>query len=218
MPTYVVMLGPPGAGKGTQAAIVAEKLDLPHVSSGNLFRENIKNETELGKKVKSILDAGNLVPDDLTIDMVRDRISRDDCNNGAILDGFPRTPAQAEALNAMLVEFAGKVDVVPYINVEDDELIRRLSGRRTCRENGHIFNLTFNPPKQEGVCDLDGSELYQRDDDKPETVKERIRVYLEKTSPLIDFYRQAGLLVEIDGGREIELVTNDLLGILSVEG
>ncbi|KAA3646995.1 MAG: adenylate kinase [Chloroflexi bacterium] len=212
------MLGPPGAGKGTQAAIVAEKLDLPHVSSGNLFRENIKNETELGKKVKSILDAGNLVPDDLTIDMVRDRISRDDCNNGAILDGFPRTPAQAEALNAMLVEFAGKVDVVPYINVEDDELIRRLSGRRTCRENGHIFNLTFNPPKQEGVCDLDGSELYQRDDDKPETVKERIRVYLEKTSPLIDFYRQAGLLVEIDGGREIELVTNDLLGILSVEG
>ena len=218
MPTYVVMLGPPGAGKGTQATIVAEKLGLPHVSSGDLFRENIKNQTALGQKVKAILDRGDLVPDDLTIDMVRDRLAREDCANGAILDGFPRTPVQAETLNGMLAEFKGQVDVVPYIKVPEDELVNRLTSRRTCRENGHIFNLAFNPPKQEGVCDYDSSELYQRDDDKPDTVKDRIQVYLEKTAPLIDFYRQAGVLIEIDGGREIEPITSDLLSALSVEG
>jgi len=212
------MLGPPGAGKGTQAAIVADTLNLPHISSGDLFRENIKNETALGQKIKAILDVGQLVPDDLTIEMVRERLRRDDCGHGAILDGFPRTPAQAKELNTMLSELGGKVDVVPYIKVSEDELVQRLTGRRTCREQGHIFNLAYHPPKQAGVCDIDGSDLYQRDDDSPDTVKDRIRVYLEKTAPLIDFYHQAGVLVEIDGGREIEPVTQDLLRVLSVEG
>jgi adenylate kinase len=208
------LLGPPGAGKGTQAGIVAKATSLAHISSGDLFRENIKNQTELGKQVDAILKRGDLVPDDVTIRMIRDRLSRPDCAGGAVLDGFPRTPAQAQALNGMLAEFHGKVDVVPYIQVPEAELIKRLSGRWVCRAQGHVYHEVFNPPKQAGVCDVDGSELYQRDDDKRETVEKRIGVYLTQTAPLIEHYRGEGRLVEIDGAQEIDKVTADLLAAL----
>jgi len=211
MAKYIVLLGPPGAGKGTQAQIVAEKYNLVHVSSGDLFRENLKNETELGKLAQTFMKRGELVPDDVTIAMVRERLSRPDCKNGALLDGFPRTPAQAEALAQMLLEFNGAVSSVPYIAVPEEILVERLGGRWTCRENGHIFHETFNPPSVSGICDLDGSELYQRDDDKPETVKNRIKVYQEQTAPLISYYRNNGLLVEINGMNPIEEVTSELL-------
>jgi adenylate kinase len=209
-----VLLGPPGAGKGTQAGIVAKATGLAHISSGDLFRENIKNQTELGKQVDAILKRGELVPDGVTIDMIRDRLQKPDCKAGAVLDGFPRTPAQAEALNEMLANFAGKVDVVPYIQVPQAELIKRLGGRWVCRAQGHVYHESFNPPKQAGVCDVDGSELYQRDDDKRETVEKRIRVYFEQTAPLIEHYRADGVLVEIDGAQAIEKVTADLLAAL----
>lgn len=214
MPVYVVLLGPPGAGKGTQAGIVAKATGLAHISSGDLFRENIKNQTELGKQVDAILKRGDLVPDDVTIRMIRERLSRPDCAGGAVLDGFPRTPAQAQALNGMLAEFHGKVDVVPYIQVPEAELIKRLSGRWVCRAQGHVYHEVFNPPKQAGVCDVDGSQLYQRDDDKRETVEKRIQVYFTQTAPLIEHYRGEGRLVEIDGAQEIDQVTADLLAAL----
>jgi adenylate kinase len=215
MPTYVVLLGPPGAGKGTQAQIISEKLGLPHISSGDIFRENLKKETELGKQAASFMNRGELVPDDLTIAMIRERLSRADCKPGALLDGFPRTPAQAEALDVMLVDFEGKVDAVPYINVSEMVLVERLTGRWTCRATGHIYHEKFNPPKQPGVCDIDGSELYQREDDKAETVIRRIRVYLEQTSPLIEYYRGAKILIEVDGTKPIEQVSASLLAALS---
>ena len=184
MDTYIVLLGPPGAGKGTQAQFVSEKLNLPHISSGDIFRENLKKQTELGQKAKEFMNRGELVPDDVTISMIRERLSRPDCAQGALLDGFPRTPAQAEALSSMLEDFSGQVDAVPYIKVSEEELIERLSGRWTCRAEGHVFNEKYDPPEKPGVCDYDGSELYQREDDKPATVKRRIRVYLEQTQPL----------------------------------
>ncbi len=215
MPTYVVLLGPPGAGKGTQAQIISEKLGLPHISSGDIFRENLKIETELGRKAASYMNRGELVPDDLTIAMIRDRLSRPDCTPGAMLDGFPRTPAQAEALDVMLADFEGKVDAVPYINVPEKVLVERLTGRWTCRAAGHIFHEKFNPPTQPGVCDIDRSELYQREDDKAETVIRRIRVYLEQTAPLIEYYRRAKVLIEVDGTKPIEQVSADLLAALS---
>jgi len=211
MAKYIVLLGPPGAGKGTQAQIIAEKYELVHVSSGDLFRENLKNETELGKLAQTFMKRGELVPDDVTIAMVRDRLSRPDCRNGALLDGFPRTPAQAEALAEMLKEFSGSVNLVPFISVPSDVLIERLSGRWTCKANGHVFHEKFNPPAIAGVCDLDGSELYQRDDDKPETVKNRIKVYHNQTAPLIAFYKENGLLAEVDGTKSIDEVTTALL-------
>lgn len=211
MTTYIVLLGPPGVGKGTQAKILSERSGLVHISSGDIFRENLKNETELGKLAQTYMTKGELVPDDVTIAMIRERLSRPDCKDGAVLDGFPRTPAQAEALDGMLKEFHGQVDLVPFITADADVLIRRLSGRWTCRENGHIFHQEFNPPKESGKCDFDGSELYQRDDDKVETVKRRIDVYLAQTSPLISYYRDHGKLVEIDGTQSIEKVTEDLL-------
>jgi adenylate kinase len=215
MATYIVLLGPPGVGKGTQAKILAEKTGLAHVSSGDLFRDNIKNQTELGQLAQSYMNKGELVPDDVTIAMIRDRLSRPDCQAGAILDGFPRTPAQAEALEKMLAEFGGEVNYVPFINADDEVLIQRLSGRWTCRANGHVFHETFNPPQQAGVCDLDGSELYQRDDDKVETVTRRIQVYSEQTAPLIQYYREAGKLVEINGAQPIEQVTAALMEAVS---
>jgi adenylate kinase len=214
MPTYIVLLGPPGAGKGTQAKILCDELDLPHISSGDIFRENLQGQTELGKQAEGYMKRGALVPDDLTISMIQARLSRPDCANGALLDGFPRTPAQAEALETMLSGFNGKVDAVPYINVPEEELVERLAGRWTCREKGHIFHIKFNPPKQSGVCDFDGSELFQRDDDKAETVANRIHVYLNQTEPLIEYYRQHGTLIEVDGTRSIEQVTSDLLDAL----
>ena len=210
MARYIVLLGPPGAGKGTQAQIIAEKYGLVHVSSGDLFRENLKNETELGKLAQTYMKHGELVPDDVTIAMVRERLCRPDCQKGALLDGFPRTPAQAEALAAMLQEFNGVVNIVPLITVPEETLIERLSGRWTCRANGHVFHEKFNPPAEPGICDFDGSELYQREDDKPETVRNRIKVYQEQTAPLIHYYQGKGLLVEIDGTQAIEQVTADL--------
>lgn len=214
MLTYIVLLGPPGAGKGTQAKVLAEKLGLPHISSGDIFRENIKNNTELGKKAQTFIHEGELVPDDLTIEMIRDRFSRPDCINGAILDGFPRTPAQADALCNMLKGFGGKVNMVPFISAPDNVLIERLAGRWTCRATGHIFHGTFNPPQKAGICDLDGSELYQRDDDKAETVTHRIQVYLNQTTPLIEYYKKQGVLVEINGFAPIEQVSIQLLSKL----
>jgi adenylate kinase len=215
MPTFIVLLGPPGAGKGTQAKILAEKTKLAHVSSGDLFRENLKNQTELGKLAKSFMDKGNLVPDDVTIKMIKDRLTRPDCEAGAVLDGFPRTPAQADALETMLTEFNGQVDLVPYITAADEEaLVERISGRRTCRAQGHIYHVKFSPPKQSGMCDLDGSELYQRDDDKPDIVRKRIQVYAEDTTPLIEYYRKAGKIIEVDGLQPVEKVTEILLAAL----
>ena len=214
MPTYIVLLGPPGVGKGTQAEIIAETTGLPHISSGDLFRENIKNATELGKLAQSFMNKGELVPDDVTIGMIRDRLSRPDCKDGALLDGFPRTTVQAEALEKLLAEFGGKVNYVPYIAASAATLVERLSGRWTCKAQGHIFHEKYNPPKKPGVCDLDGSELYQRDDDKAETVTRRIQVYFAQTAPLIAYYRERGLLSEIDGARPIEKVTADLLAVL----
>ena len=214
MATFIVVLGPPGVGKGTQAKILCERTELAHISSGDLFRENLKNQTELGKLAQTYMTKGELVPDDVTVAMIKDRLTRPDCEAGAVLDGFPRTPAQAEALETMLHDFNGHVDCVPYITAEEDVLVERLSGRLTCREKGHTFNLKTNPPKDDMKCDFDGSELYQRDDDKPETVKRRIDVYLEQTSPLISYYREHGKLVEINGMQSINQVTEDLLAAL----
>lgn len=215
MPIYIVLLGPPGAGKGTQAQVVSKTLGLPHISSGDIFRENLKNQTDLGKLAKGFMDRGELVPDDLTIAMIRDRLSRPDCAPGALLDGFPRTPAQAVALAEMLEGLQGKVNAVPYIKVAEQALIERLTGRWTCRAQGHVFHEKYNPPKQAGVCDQDGSELYQRDDDKAETVKNRIQVYFAQTAPLIAYYQQADQLVEVDGTQPIEKVTAELLAALA---
>ncbi len=214
MATFIVLLGPPGVGKGTQAKLLSERLQLAHISSGDLFRENLKNQTELGKLAQTYMNKGELVPDDVTIAMIRERLKKPDCQAGAILDGFPRTVAQADALEKTLAEFGGKVDKVPYVTAPEKVLVERLSGRWTCRANGHIFHDKNNPPRQANVCDFDGSELYQRDDDKSETVVRRIQVYLEQTAPLITFYRQRGNLVEIDGTQDIQQVMNAFLSAL----
>ena len=214
MATFIVLLGPPGVGKGTQAKILSKKTGLAHISSGDLFRENLKNQTELGKLAQTYMNKGELVPDDVTIAMVKDRLTRLDCEKGAILDGFPRTPAQAESLEAMLHEFDGHVDTVPFIKASEDVLVERLGARWTCRAEGHIFNEKTNPPQNDKVCDFDGSELYQRDDDQADTVKRRIEVYYKQTSPLIDYYRNHGKLVEIDGTQSIDRVTEDLVAAL----
>lgn len=215
MGKYIVLLGPPGAGKGTQAEVLSEKTGLAHISSGDIFRENLKAQTELGKLAQGFMNRGELVPDDVTIAMIRERLSRPDCAAGAILDGFPRTPAQAQALAEMLAQLDGKVVSVPYISVPAQVLIERLSGRWTCRAQGHIYHSQYNPPLKAGICDEDGSELYQREDDQPATVERRIRVYLDQTSPLIDHYRQTGLLVEVDGTQSIDQVTSALLAAVA---
>jgi adenylate kinase len=216
MAKHIVMLGPPGAGKGTQAKVLSEKLGIPHISSGEIFRENIGQQTELGKHAAVFINRGELVPDDVTIAMIQERISRTDCQDGALLDGFPRTAPQAEALDRMLDELCkGRVDVVPCIMVPDEVLIERLTGRRTCRAQGHIYHTLFNPPKRDGVCDIDGSELYQRQDDTVETVSNRITVYKKQTQPLIDYYQNRGVLLEIDGDQAIDAVFADTLAALS---
>ena len=214
MATFIVLLGPPGVGKGTQAKILSERTKLAHISSGDMFRENLKNQTELGKLAQTYMTRGELVPDNVTIGMIHDRLSRSDCKNGAILDGFPRTPTQADALESILDEFNGQVDAVPVIMVAENELVERLSNRWTCRASGHIFNGKTNPPKEAGKCDFDASELYQRDDDKAATVKHRIHVYMNQSLPLISYYRERGKLVEIDGMRPIEEVTQALMDAL----
>jgi len=211
MATYVILLGPPGVGKGTQAQILSDRTELAHISSGDLFRENLNNKTELGKLAQTFMSKGELVPDDVTIAMIRDRLSRADCKAGAILDGFPRTPAQADALEAMLGEFDGCVDAALFITGGEDVLVDRLSRRWTCRAGGHIYNEKSNPPKEAGKCDVDGSELYQRDDDKAEMVKHRIQVYLKQTSPLINYYRDRGKLIEIDGMQTIDQVNHAMV-------
>lgn len=218
MSMFIVLLGPPGAGKGTQAEAISSKLHLPHISSGDIFRENLKKQTELGIMAAGFMNKGELVPDDVTIAMIRERLSQPDCREGALLDGFPRTPAQAEALASMLSSINGQVKSVPYICVPEDVLIDRLTGRWTCQEAGHIFHEKYNPPSQPGICDFDGSKLYQREDDKSETVKRRIRVYLEQTMPLIEYYHQRGVLVEVDGKKPIEQVTLDLLAAIQRNG
>lgn len=214
MPTYIVLLGPPGAGKGTQAKVLAEKFNLPHISSGDIFRENIKNDTGLGQLAKTYISKGELVPDDLTIAMIRERFSRSDCINGAILDGFPRTPAQADALCEMLKEFGGKVNLVPFITAPVEVLIERLAGRWTCRVCGRVYHERFNPPKKMGVCDADSGELYQREDDKAETVIHRIEVYQTQTASLITYYQERGVLAEINGFAPIEEVSAQLMAAL----
>jgi adenylate kinase len=214
MPTFIVLLGPPGVGKGTQAKLIAETTDLPHISSGDLFRENMKNGTELGKHAQSFINKGELVPDDVTISMIRNRLSQPDCKNGALLDGFPRTTVQADSLEKLLIEFGGKVDYVPFITASESILIERLTGRWTCKGQGHVFHEKYNPPQTSGKCDFDGTALYQREDDRAETVTRRIQVYFSQTAPLIDYYRVHGLLNEIDGAQPIEKVTADLLTAL----
>jgi len=215
MSNYLVLLGPPGAGKGTQAEVVCQKMGLPHISSGDIFRENLKAQTELGKMAQTYMDRGELVPDDVTIAMIRERLSRPDCTNGTVLDGFPRTPAQADALAAMLSGLGGQVALVPYIAVPAQVLIERLSGRWSCRAAGHVYHEKYNPPKTAGKCDIDGSDLYQRDDDKTETVTRRIQVYTQQTAPLIEYYQQRGLLVELDGTQEIDEVSRQLLDAIA---
>lgn len=215
MSKFYVLLGPPGAGKGTQAVIIAEKCGIPHISSGNIFRENLQNNTELGKKAKQFMEKGELVPDDITIGMVKDRLQKPDCSNGALLDGFPRTPNQAEALADFLASIKAEIVSVPFINVDESELIERLCGRWTCKAEGHVFHTMYKLPKNEGICDIDGSALYQREDDKRETVEQRIKVYFKQTAPLIDFYKEKKLLVEIDGALPIEEVTEVLLKVIN---
>lgn len=209
-PTYIVMLGPPGAGKGTQAKKIAQELDLVHVSTGDLFRENLKNETELGKLAQQYMNAGELVPDDVTVRMVEERLSRADCEKGAVLDGFPRNPYQAEALDGLLEDLGGEINVVPFITVPDEVLVERLSGR-WMSPSGRVYHEKYNPPVVKWIDDIDGSQLYQREDDKPETVRHRIEVYNEQTAPLIKYYRGKAVLVEIDGTQPIEAVTNDIM-------
>lgn len=218
MSTYIVLLGPPGVGKGTQAKLIAEATGLPHVSSGDLFRENIKNETDLGKLAQTFINKGELVPDRVTIRMIRDRLSRQDCKDGCLLDGFPRNTIQAESLESLLSESNGKVNYVHYITASEAMLICRLSGRWTCKAQGHVFHEKHNPPQNTGVCDMDGSQLYQRDDDRAEAIPRRIQVYFAQTAPLIDYYRERGLLSEIDGAQPIEKVTADLLVVLRKQG
>lgn len=211
MATYIVLLGPPGAGKGTQAEVISQEMNLRHISSGDLFRENLKNQTELGKLAQGYMNRGELVPDDVTIAMVKDRISRPDCQDGVLLDGFPRTPAQAEALGKMLAEMGGLVKCVPYISVPAQVLIERLGGRWSCPACGRVYHQVNKPPKTAGKCDEDGTDLIQREDDKAETVERRIKVYMEQTAPLIEYYRQKGTLAEVDGMQSIDAVSKEIL-------
>jgi adenylate kinase len=204
---FLVLLGPPGAGKGTQAERMVKELKLAHVASGDLFRENMKNETELGVLAKTFIDEGNLVPDDVTIAMVRDRIQHPDCAQGVLFDGFPRTLAQAEGLDKMLADSGHGLDGVLYLYASDEVLIKRLSGRRICQDCQTPYHTVFNPPAKEGVCDVCGGELYQRDDDKSETVRARLQVYHDQTTPLIEYYRQSNLLREVDGSGDIETIS-----------
>ena len=206
----VVLVGAPGSGKGTQAKPLSDQFGIAHLASGDLFRENIKNGTELGQLAQAYMDRGELVPDDVTIRMVLERMSRPDCAAGVILDGFPRTVAQAQALDAALSQAGKQVNVVPYIKVSDHELLRRLSGRWICRACGASYHLVSNPPKQAGTCDRDGGELYQRPDDTEDVALNRLKVYFQETTPALEYYQSHGLLVEINGEQGIDQVSHDL--------
>lgn len=210
----IIMLGAPGAGKGTQAKMIAEKCGIPHISTGDIFRANIKNGTELGAKAKEYMDKGLLVPDELVCDLVVDRIQQADCEKGYILDGFPRTIPQAEALENALNAIEQKLDYAIDIDVPDENIINRMSGRRACVGCGATYHVLFNPTKVEGKCDVCGESLILRDDDKPETVKKRLDVYHTQTQPLIDFYTERKVLVEVDGTQSLDKVFDDIMKIL----
>jgi adenylate kinase len=210
----LVLVGPPGAGKGTQAKYLARHFGIPQISTGDIFRANVAEQTELGKEAKRYMDAGDLVPDQVTIGMVRDRLSQEDTGPGFLLDGFPRTVPQAEALREMLKDMGRPLDAVLELKVDDEEVVRRLSGRRTCRQCGHVWHVEFDPPTDEGRCDHCGGELFQRDDDQPETVQRRLDVYRRQTAPLADFYRDAGLLCTIDATGPVDGVTKRAIAAL----
>lgn len=214
---FIVLLGVPGAGKGTQASLLQDLLGIPHISTGDLFRYHINSKTELGQLAKSYIDRGDLVPDEVTIGMVKDRLSQDDCERGAIFDGFPRDLHQATALDE-ITDPLGGIALAPLISLDDDEVMRRITGRRVCRTCGAVYHIEYNPPMQPGVCDLDGGELYQRDDDKPDTVRNRLYVYYKQTAPLVGYYYAKSLLVEIDGAQSIEDVFSDLKGAVRAKG
>ena len=211
----IVMLGAPGAGKGTQAIKIADKYDIPHISTGDIFRANIKGGTELGQKAKSYIDKGELVPDEVTIGMLLDRIAQDDCKNGYVLDGFPRTIPQAESLTEALKSQGDQIDFALNIDVSDEAIIERMSGRRACPKCGATYHIVYAAPKTENICDKCGTELIIRSDDKPETVKDRLNVYHQQTEPLIAYYKTAGVLREVDGTQELPKVFEDVIAILS---
>ena len=210
----IIMLGAPGAGKGTQAKMIADKYGVPHISTGDIFRANIKNGTELGMEAKKYMDQGLLVPDELTVRILLDRVAQDDCKNGYVLDGFPRTIPQAEVLDSELTKLGDHIDYAINVDVPDENIVKRMSGRRACLTCGATYHIAHVPPKKEGICDVCGSELVLRDDDKPETVKNRLNVYHEQTQPLIDFYTEKGVLKTVDGTVPMEEVFAAITAIL----
>jgi len=210
----IIMLGAPGAGKGTQARMISEKYEIPQISTGDIFRANIRNQTELGKKAKSYMDQGLLVPDELTLDLVVDRLAQDDCSRGYILDGFPRTIPQAEALTGALKEQNTQIDYAIDVEVPDDNIVQRMSGRRACPGCGATYHIRYNAPAKDGICDECGAELIQRDDDKAETVQKRLTVYHSQTQPLIEYYKAQGCMHSVDGTRTMEEVFEDICAIL----
>ena len=212
----IIMLGAPGAGKGTQAKKIAAKYEIPHISTGDIFRANIKEGTELGKKAKTYMDQGLLVPDELVVDLVVDRVNQEDCKNGYVLDGFPRTIPQAEALDKALAELGQKMDYAIDVDVPDENIVNRMSGRRACLNCGATYHIVSIPTKVEGICDRCGQPVVLRDDDKPETVQKRLTVYHEQTQPLIDYYKNQGILREVDGSVDMEDVFKEILNILGV--
>ncbi|MBL7564918.1 adenylate kinase [Staphylococcus saccharolyticus] len=211
----IILMGLPGAGKGTQASEIVKKFPIPHISTGDMFRKAIKDETDLGKEAKSYMDRGELVPDEVTVGIVKERISEDDAKKGFLLDGFPRTIEQAEALNQIMSELDRDIDVVINIEVPEEELMNRLTGRRICEKCGTTYHLVFNPPKVDGICDIDGGKLYQREDDNPETVSNRLSVNVKQSKPILEYYNDKGVLKNIDGSKDIEKVTDDVIGILN---
>jgi len=211
----IILMGLPGAGKGTQASEIIKKYPIPHISTGDMFRAAIKNNTELGQKAKSFMDNGELVPDEVTIGIVRERLLEEDAKRGFLLDGFPRTVEQAEALNEMLSAVDRKIEGVINIDVQEEELMNRLTGRRICETCGTTYHLVFNPPKVEGICDIDGGKLYQRADDNPETVRTRLDVNIKQTKPLLDFYTNQGVLFNVDGSKDIKDVTTEVEKVLN---
>ncbi|UDI77739.1 adenylate kinase [Staphylococcus taiwanensis] len=210
----IILMGLPGAGKGTQASEIVKKFPIPHISTGDMFRKAIKDETDLGKEAKSYMDRGELVPDEVTVGIVKERISEDDAKKGFLLDGFPRTIEQAEALNQILSELGRNIDAVINIEVPEEELMNRLTGRRICEKCGTTYHLVFNPPKVDGICDIDGGKLYQREDDNPETVSNRLSVNVKQSKPILEYYNEKGVLKNIDGAKDIDDVTKDVIDIL----
>ncbi len=210
----IILLGPPGGGKGTQAKRIVEKYGIPHIATGDILRDAVAKGTELGKKAKEYMERGELVPDEIVIGIVKERIKKPDCEKGFLLDGFPRTINQAEALDDMLKELGKKIDAVIYIDVPEDEVVKRISYRRSCRKCGAVYNLIYSPPKEDNKCDKCGGELYQRDDDKEEVVRQRFKVYMENTAPLIEYYEKRGILYRVDGTKSIDDVWQQIDEVL----